>query len=225
MVPHEKRGSANLLYGHRWGGQDDTGKKLTIFLQDRGLPAVYVYARMQLLLAKPVVRLANRLLLKTHPSAEYSASTNEKKRLFAGHTVLRRIYQSLLLFDYLIQLLIKVKIPTLCGKLVVCDRYIYDTLITDFAVDMNLSVDQIESLLDTCFAIVPQPNVNFLIDVSEEVAFERKDDHPSKKYLTDRRGIYQQIAKKHNMRVLNGNNDASQVFSDCIDTLKQTLDF
>lgn len=186
---------------------------------------MYVYARMQLFLAKPVVRLANRLLLKTLSTAEYSASTNEKKRLFAGHTVFRKIYQSLFLFDYLIQLLIKVRIPTLLGKLVVCDRYIYDTLITDFAVDMGLTIDRIESLLDTCFAVVPQPDVNFLLDVSEEVAFQRKNDHPSMKYLTDRRGIYQQIATKHNMHVLNGNNEASKVLSDCIEVLRDMLNF
>ena len=107
----------------------------------------------------------------------------------------------------------------------VCDRYIYDTLITDFAVDMNLSVDRIQSLLDTCFAVVPQPDVNFLIDVSEEVAFARKNDVHSKKYLMDRRRIYQQIAQTHNMHILNGDNDASQVFSNFIEALKQTLDF
>ncbi|MGD0170568.1 MAG: hypothetical protein ABSB81_00345 [Halobacteriota archaeon] len=187
------------------------------------MPAVYVYARMQLFLAKPVVRVANRLLLKTHSTLEYSASTNEKKRLFAGHTVLRKIYQSLFLFDYLIQLLIKVRIPMLRRKFVVCDRYIYDTLITDFAVDMDFTIDQLDSLLGACFTVIPRPNVDFLIDVAEEVAFERKNDHPSIEYLKHRRGIYQEIATKYNMHVLNGNDEASKVLSDSIDVLRDLI--
>src|SRR5664279_4770379 len=74
-----------------------------------------------------------------------------KKRDYSLGELLQQTYQSLLLFGYLSQLLLNVKIPTLLGKLVVCDRYICDTLSTDFAVNMNLTIDRSKSCLRNVF--------------------------------------------------------------------------
>ena len=116
-----------------------------------------------------------------------------------------------MLFDYYLQLLYKIEVPLLLNKNVVCDRYIYDTIITDIAVDMGYSEDEIFNLIERCLSILPTPDVVFLIDVPEEVAYNRKDDVPAIGYLRDRRKYYIAIAKKYNMIKINGNEDMKDI--------------
>jgi len=109
-----------------------------------------------------------------------------------------------LMFDYSLQIIFKVKLPLIFGKNIVCDRYIYDTMITDLSVDMNYSRDKVTNVLKNLLRFFPEPNITFLIDVPEEIAYKRKDDTPSIEYLRERREIYLDVGRKYGMIILDG---------------------
>jgi dTMP kinase len=108
------------------------------------------------------------------------------------------------MLDYGIQLLFKVRLPLLLGKTVICDRYVYDTLV-DFVADFRLSGDKIAQL----FSIPPldlfaKPDLVFVLDLAESVASRRKGDATRGflEYLTARRNLYLEIAKRFHASVL-----------------------
>ena len=116
-----------------------------------------------------------------------------------------------MLFDYYLQLLYKIEVPLLLNKNVVCDRYIYDTIITDIAIDMGYSEDEIFNLIERCLSILPTPDIVFLIDIPEEVAYNRKDDVPAIGYLRDRRKYYLSVADKFNMIKIEGDKEIEDI--------------
>lgn len=197
-------------------GKTTLAESVTRFLKERDLPAEYVYARFQLIITKPLMMLGNKLFLRKYKiNRDYTNYSLKKKNLSKNHKIISNIYVYALIIDYLFQIIIKIRLPLLLGKVVVCDRYVYDTVLTDFSVDMSFSKNQSISLIDKCFLVAPMPTINFLVDVLEETAFKRKDDIPSIEYLKDRRSIYLQIAQYYSMTVLNGNSTAEQVYNEC----------
>ncbi|RQW81149.1 MAG: hypothetical protein EHM14_02035 [Methanothrix sp.] len=209
------------IIGIDGSGKTTMAKEIADLLKERGVSAQYVYARFQLILTKPVVFLANKIFLRDKKiRTEYSIRTNDKKTLIKKNRKLATVYRFLLLTDYLLQLAIKIKLPLLTGKTIVCDRYVYDTVLTDFAIDMGLSKDECLQLINKCFRFVPKPSVVFLVDASEEVAYKRKNDIPSIDYLKDRRSLYLGIADACGIIVLNGNQAPEEVFSECMRRLE-----
>lgn len=207
-------------------GKTTIAKRLTESLKEKDLPVVYVYGRLKLFLTKPLTVIGNKLFLREHNITEnYVKYSGKKKNLFSKHKFIQKIYLYTILIDYLLQLLIKIKIPLMSGKVIVCDRYIYDTVITDIAVDMNFSKVQVLSLLNKCFLLIPKPDMTFLVDVNENVAYSRKDDVPDERYLNDRRYFYLQVARYYNnMTIINGNNKPEEVFAECARRLENGLE-
>lgn len=206
-------------------GKTTIAKRLTESLKEKDLPVVYVYGRLKLFLTKPLTFIGNKLFLRDHNiTKNYVEYSGKKKNLFSKHKFIQKIYLYIILIDYLLQLLIKIKIPLMSGKVIVCDRYIYDTIVTDVAVDMNFSKKQVFSLLDKCFLLIPKPNMTFLVDVHEDVAYSRKDDVADVKYLKDRRSIYLQVARYYNMAIIDGNNKPDEVFAECVERLENEFD-
>lgn len=206
-------------------GKTTVAKRLTESLKEKDLPVVYVYGRLKLFLTKPLMFIGNKLFLRDHNITEnYVKYSGKKKNLFSKHKFIQKIYLYVMLIDYLLQLLLKIKIPLMSGKVIVCDRYIYDTIITDVAVDMNFSNKEVFSLLDKCFLLIPKPDITFLVDVHEDVAYSRKDDVADVKYLKDRRYIYLQVARYHNMAIIDGNNKPDEVFAECVERLENEFD-
>lgn len=123
---------------------------------------------------------------------------------------------SVMLLDYCAQLFVEITIPVMRHRTVVCDRYVYDTVISEIAVDMNLSNDGIYELIDKCLKVVSKPSVNFVLDVDERTAFDRKADTDSIEYLQDRRVRYLQMAKHYGMYVLDANRNPIDVYEACI---------
>jgi dTMP kinase len=220
-----KKGMLICFTGIDGSGKTTVAKKLTTYLKEKNLPVLYMYGRLKLFLTKPLMLIGNKMFLREHNITEnYVKYSGKKKNLFSKHKFIQKIYLYTILIDYLLQLLIKIKIPLMSGKVIVCDRYIYDTVITDIAVDMNFSKKQVISLLDKCFLLIPNPDLTFLVDVNEEVAYSRKDDVPDERYLKDRRSFYIQVARYYNnMTIINGSDKPGVVFAECVRRLENEL--
>jgi len=186
-------------------GKSTLARGLVYLLNNRGVNCRYVYARHKAFILKPFILMGRLLFLRGENQFEdYSRYYAIKRKAIKNHPLLSRIYRQIFWLDYIIQLLSEVKLPLLLDKNIVCDRYIYDTVITDLAVDMNYSEERISSLLHRLFCFLPKPDITFLVDLPEETASNRKDDIPSVEYLKERRKIYMEVGKAQKMYILDG---------------------
>jgi len=191
-------------------GIDGSGKstlagELVKWLNNRGIKCQYVYARQNPFILRPFIFMGRLIFLRGKSQfGDYAMYATTKKKAIKSHSFLWRIYQQIFWLDYLPQVFLKVKLSLASGKNIVCDRYVYDALITDLAVDMNYSKDRLVGLLYKLLRFLPKPDVTFLVDLPEELAWQRKDDIPSIEYLRERRKIYLEVGKAHEMFVLDG---------------------
>jgi dTMP kinase len=114
-----------------------------------------------------------------------------------------QVWQTLVLLDYYLQVLVKIKLRSRPGRLVICDRYVPDFLV-DLGVNFGYGEEEIPRFFKTrLLSLFPKPDLIFLLDIPEDVAFKRKDD-VSLSYLRDRRALYLSFGKLQGMEILNG---------------------
>lgn len=220
MIIKTNRTFLICITGIDGSGKTTLSKELVEFLNIQGVKCKYVYARLSPWILQPFITIGNWIFLRKQNMFEnYSAYSEEKKRLLENHSFLSKIYQQILLFDYLSQTFFKVKVPLLFGTSIVCDRYVYDTVITDLSVDMKYSDDKIKNVLDNIFIFLPEPDIAFLIDVPEYIAYKRKSDIPSIEYLKQRRKTYLSMGKERKMVILDG----SKNLNDLENTIKKIV--
>lgn len=193
-------------------GKTALSKELVKLLNNNGIECKYVYGRLELLILRPFITIGRKIFLRDKDMfKDYAEYSNAKKRAIESNSLLSKVYQQILLFDYLLQLLFKIRLPLFFGRNIVCDRYVYDTVIIDLSVDMDYSETKIKKLLKKCFYIAPKPDLVFLIDLPEEIAYQRKDDTPSITYLKERRGTYSGIGKEYGMVILDGSKSLNEL--------------
>ena len=200
-------------------GKSTLARSLTTIIEQRGVKCRYVWMGFNdsFTIFRPVVAAAKGSVFRGSRHMEESRT----KGMVVKSPVLSTIYQYLVLTDYIFQSSIRVGLPLAMGRNVICDRYIYD-LIVAVAVLLDFSVDRTMALLDRCLAVLPKPDLVFLVDLPEELALQRKDDVVSLDFLSVRRDLYLQMAPQCGMTILDGTRDpgelaqlaASEVFQD-----------
>lgn len=196
-------------------GMDGSGKTtLAKFLvkemKKRGLKCNYVYGRYKPVLSRPALAFGKFMFLRGRDIKEYEDYSSAKRGAVRRHLLWTSMYQKILLFDYSLQLFAKIILPKMLGRTVICDRYVYDTVMNDIP-RADDDFEHLERLIETCFRIAPEPDMVFLIDLPEEIAFQRKDDTPSISYLKERRNVYLDIGKEYDMRILDGSKDLTEL--------------
>lgn len=201
------------IIGIDGSGKTTQAKKLQMNLQEKGVRCKYVYGRIIPLFPRPFMYFGRKIFLKgSNIYTDFDNYSAKKKKIF-NNRFLSKVYQNFILLDYLVQVFVKIKIPLLFGFTLVSDRYVYDTIITDLSVDLSYTDENIQKMLQTLFKVIPAPDVVFLIDVSEEIAFSRKDDVPDINYLRERRSIYLKVANWCNMIVIDGSRTLYEIES------------
>lgn len=189
-------------------GKTSLSKEIAKEMNERGFKCRYVYARLNPILLRPFIKLGDLLFLRQkNIFKNYHDYSKTKEKAITNHATLSSIYLYILLADYFLQLFFKVKIPLLLGENVVCDRYVYDTIITDLSPFFNYSNTDLRNLLANIGSIFPKPDKIFLIDIDEGIAFRRKSDVPSIDYLIERRKLYLEFSQYCKMTVLDGTKD------------------
>lgn len=209
--PQMKKGLLICFTGVDGGGKTTLAKSLQASLSKRGLKSIYVYSRMKAILSKPVGVLGRIFLLRgRNYYRDYKGYSSAKSKIFRSG-FLSTAYRNLLFADYLIQLFFKVRLPLALGYVVVGDRYLYDMVIIDLALDLNYSADRASRTVESAFSVVPRPDLVFLIDVPEETAYARKTDVPALDYLTRVRGFFLEIGARQEMVKLDGSQPLASV--------------
>lgn len=194
-------------------GKTTLAKSICEALSVKGYRFTYEWGSIEARLLKPFMRLGRCLFARgISREKNYSMFSREKRKRFSKHQFLFFPYKFLVLLDYAPQVFHKVVLPLFQGKRLISDRYIYDISI-NMGLNMNYNASKIAQSISIFFRFFPQPDVTFLIDVPEEVAFARKDDIPDIQYLKERRHIYLELARIFDMPILDGTkplNDLTQ---------------
>jgi thymidylate kinase len=208
-----KRGKIICFIGIDGSGKTTLAKFLVTELQKRGKRISYIYGRYEPRLIRFIMSFAKMIFFrKKDMFDDYTDYSKTKKNAIKNHLWLAAIYQRALLLEYYIQFTYRIGIPLYISKKnVVFDRYIFDTIVTDLAIDFNYSADDIDRILTSIFHVFPLPDVLFMIDVPVETAFKRKNDVPSIDYLLERRLIYQNIGSKYNAIIIDGTKSLEEI--------------
>jgi dTMP kinase len=67
--------------------------------------------------------------------------------------------------------------------------------------------------------ILPTPDVTFLVDLPEEVAYRRKNDVPHIDYLKDRRKVYHQILSRPEVQKINGGSPIEEIIEEMLECM------
>ena len=189
-------------------GMDGTGKttqakNLVSTLKAKGIKCSYIWNTYQPFLTKPFIGIAQRLFFQSKDAFQNYTEYSSTKRSLFRNKFLAKAYKYSVVFDYLCQSFIKITIPLMFGRNTVTDRYISDVVV-NLAVDLGYSNKSSRSLLSKLSYLLPKPNVTFLIDMPEEVCFQRKSDIPSIQHLKKRRKFYLSLAKESGAVMLDG---------------------
>lgn len=190
-------------------GIDGTGKTTLAYglaeaLCRRGIRAAYVYGRTYPVVSRALMALGRLTMLRGHNQwHDYTGYTASKKSVM-GNRLLAGIYRAAILLDYYPQVWLKLLPHLLSRRLVVCDRYIYDTVISDLAVHLSYSPEQTDRALERALKWLPRPMLTALLDVPPEVAFSRKDDVPHLDYLRERRSWYLRLQCRPEVKAFDG---------------------
>ncbi len=192
------------------GGKTTHARRLVDFLESQGIRSSYVWNRFEPLVFRPVIKMGKAIFLRNKDMfKDYVEYLNAKKSLFRNR-ILHSLFENAVLFECLLHALIKVKLPLILGKNIVCDRYVYDTVV-GLAVDLDYSTERVKSIVQWLQRLLPKPDLVFLIDLPEDIAYRRKEDTPAIDFLKYQRQLYLDVAKEYKMAILDGLRDIADL--------------
>jgi len=169
-----------------------------------GLKYRYVWGNAQPIFIRPLRWLAHLTLLRDlDMQKDNDRYEKVKEAITTKHISLSRIYARILIIDYIIWLLLKIKFPLFFGERIICDRYVFDVAVNLYFLDRNHFAN-VSKTIRSLFKYFPQPDLLYLLDVPISVAYERKEDIPSLRFLEKRQGIYRRIGGEFNAKTLDG---------------------
>jgi thymidylate kinase len=174
---------------------------------------IKIYGRYRPILIKYIRALGKRVFFRSGKDSfsdcDYYSET--KEAIFRKMSVISKVYIGIIILEYYFQIIFKIAIPRKMGFSLIADRYVYDTIINDIAVDIGLGVNETVSLLRRFSFFFPRPDITFLIHVPEQVAIKRKNDIPSLNYFRKRQEYYQEISIFERATILDGTLEISEL--------------
>lgn len=206
-----------------FSGIDGSGKSSQVVsllstLSLRRLPVVRAWAGNKPIFSYPFLALVRLLGLTRRKKIQGLVFVQRDIR---RNRAIARLWPLILALDFVPKALVSVAVPLRRGKIVICDRYVYD-FIAELTEDGLLGTRGKRILMN----LLPRPDLAFLMDVDTELAWKRAlipgraREQPIYD-LAGRRRAYLQLSREVGMTVVNGARDAKQNRSLI---LKETLD-
>ncbi|MCL4437209.1 MAG: hypothetical protein M1503_04340 [Thaumarchaeota archaeon] len=137
---------------------------------------------------------------------------------------IRAVWPYILLVDYVVNCVVRVRLARLSGEHLVCDRYAYDFLAQLYEEKMCPSI-----LHRLALKLFPLPSISFLFDVHEHTSWERSMagertfEQPLYNF-TARRKIYLQLAQQYGMKIVDSQLSPDQMVNEILRTLPVAMD-
>lgn len=194
------RGALVCFVGIDGAGKTTIAKMLLRHVREHGLRSRYVWGGFKrFTLFRPFVAFAQALMLDADRHLENSHTKGRQIK----NSFISSVYHHLVLLDYVIQVLFNIGVPLHFGETIICDRYVYD-VVASIGVSLDYHPKRILKLLDRCLSFLPKPDMVFLIDLPEPMAYQRKNDIVSVDFLSLYREIFLEMGRRHVMTILDG---------------------
>ena len=180
------------LIGGDGTGKSTHAKKVVNDLRKMGKKSIYVWFGQPYIFSYPVMFIFNRLGFTKNHRLSNNVVCNEHQ--YFKSKAISFVWPWLQLFDLTILTLTKVYFPSIKGKNVVCDRFIYDTLV-ELMADTNDGALHKKTVGKLIISLKPKDAVVVRLDIDAEMAFSRRDDVPNLNFLKVRRQYYDVISK------------------------------
>jgi dTMP kinase len=119
-----------------------------------------------------------------------------------------RIYIQVLLAYHLAVIWLKVAAPLRLGRTVICDRYVFDSIV-DLQQELGCDFERARHMLTAAW--IPRPDYSFYFSLPAEAAFSRKTDTASIQFLQARSQLYRKVVEVFSLRVIDASQPLEQV--------------
>jgi thymidylate kinase len=198
-----KRSSLISISGIDGSGKTTLCDVLNENLKSEGRETALVYGRYQPFILKPIFNTWRGLGSQSKEIKNYDEYNRARGGILSGRCV-SGFFERLLVIDYIFRLNRKLRRALKNNEIVICDRYIYDTVAMDLAFLRNIKDSEIERILESVERRFPKPDVAVYLSVDEKTAISRKNDIPDIAYSKDSRRLYEKIAEMRNLLYLDG---------------------
>lgn len=150
---------------------------------------------------KPMISLIKKISKKGNSSFESNkiSTLNRKIPAFSYFAIL----------DYILRVLPNILLSLYRYEIVIADRYIYDVIV-GFSV---FNKQNEKFVFKTLTFLFPKPDISFLIEVPDDIAFSRKDDVPSIEYLAKQKVVYSKYLKESTTKVIDGTKTKDEILN------------
>lgn len=146
-----------------------------------------------------------------------------RKLKLMEHSLVRTLWSATTYIEHLAQINLEIRPKIRNGCVIVCDRYLWDSII-DLAVLNNKDPEWLLSTLHRfTWKLVPQPTITLLIDIPPEEAIKRKEDIPSYEYVRRRAVLYRYLAEHNSLTIIDGCGDAAVIQKRILNTIESHL--
>jgi dTMP kinase len=221
-----------------FSGVDGSGKTtyaetLSATLKFCELKTRYVWCRVgSSSFLKPFTRIGKMFFgsLKGARNSADSVGSKESgmgtKELFKRSSLLRKVGITLLLAEMLWQYFSKVSIPLLLKRVVVCDRYVYDTL-ADITTRYGIDPDSNEGrfFANMLMRLIPKADKSYVIRLSlEDICSRRKLSFKEKNEVQQQMACYEKLSSLYNLQEIHINNekDVKEISNEIINDVLST---
>lgn len=206
-------------------GKTTQAQQLVRWLNEAGYPAVYSWSGSRSPLTRPFTKwikgkLEPRRTTKTRAAAtvnmaapaERSSYLAKTQRLFRS-PLARSLWLNFTLYEHAIKIWLTVWPLLLRKQVVVCDRYLYDSVL-NIALLSGVEPDELAPMLRLppgC--TVPRPTLQFFLNLPDDAASKRKAELTDLPLLRRRALLYRSAAQLLGMEILDATDSQARVTS------------
>lgn len=161
-------------------------------------------------LLRPLISVAKKLLMKHSSINQDYKSYRKDMNKVTKKRFLIKLYLGIILCEYWFEVFVKVRLPMMLGYDVICDRYVFDTVIS-ISSNLGFSMQQFQDTLKRWSAPFPKPDIVVYVATPADVSVTRKDDIPDVDYLNRRIPYYEEIASTHSIIKINGTEPLAKI--------------
>jgi len=197
------------IIGPDGAGKTTQARLLQKKLEQAGIQCKYVWLRFNHKISLPLLAFARAVGLSR--AQQLKSGKKLVYHNFDKYRPVAFLYQYTLLVDVLLSSLMKVRIPLLLGKTVVCDRFVHDSLVDLIVSTKNVAL--LDDIVGRLFiALVPNAKIIMLYERMETLE-SRREDVKEDKNLQFRIRLYDMVASEFNVLVVRGDESISMIHS------------